>query len=201
MWDPALCLPHAILPQVFPTENSDNRGNCQDTFGLSSYIDIMAFQSIISPGHPEKKNVQLTITPPTPGQGPASSLSDSLNMLVILIETMCNEEKQSYEKALRRFTVDYEPSVSNGEERDAVGLERAYCSAVYNKNLISIVADGVSPLFQVLVSHLRCMQQQKKTLKSEIDALKEAVGPDAIARAVKIAEKRLKRPLNYVCED
>ncbi len=161
----------------------------------------MAFQSIISPaGHPEKKNVQLTITPPTPGQGPASSLSDSLDMLVMLIETMCNEEKQTYEKALRRFTVDYEPPVSNREARDAVGLERAYCSAVYNKTLLSIVADGVSPLFQVLVSHLRCMQQQKKNLKSEIDALKEAVGPDAIARAVKIAEKRLKKPLHYICE-
>ncbi len=190
------------MPQVFPAENSDNRRNCQDTFGLSSYVDIVAFQSgIISPGgHLEKKNVQLKIIPPKPGQcRPASLLSDSLNFLVMLIEAMCNEEKQSYENALRRFTADYGPPMLNGEERGTGGLERAYCGAVYNKNLISIVADGVYPLLQVLVSHLRNIQQRKINLKDEIDVLKETVGPDAIARAVKIAQKRLKRPLNYVC--
>ncbi len=143
--------------------------------------------------------MQLIINP-TPIQGPTSLFSESLNMLVMLIEAMCNEEKQSYEKALCRLTAGYGYPVSNGEERGVGWLEMAYCGAVYNKNLISIVADGVSPLLHVLVSHLRGMQQKKKIIKGKIDDLKEILGPDTIARAVKIAEKRMKKPFDYVCE-
>ncbi len=119
-------------------------------------------------GHLEKKNVQLNITPRTPGQCPTSLLSDSLKFLVMLIEAMCNKEKQSYENALLRLTADYGPPVPNGEERGTGGLEKAYCSAVYNKNLINLVADGVCPLLQVLVSHLRGIQQKRRISKVKL---------------------------------
>ncbi|CAN0179143.1 unnamed protein product [Pylaiella littoralis] len=143
------------------------------------------------------------------GPGHKSSttpLSDALERVVRLQDTLFGEERAGYLAALRQS--DTAAGQEGGEEsldaesperrrrrsKGADLLSKLFCSAVYSKSLAALSGDSAVPLVQTLRSQLNVLQNRAAALDRRRSELRLQLSPSELEEATSAAISRLRDP-------
>ncbi|CAM9891727.1 unnamed protein product, partial [Scytosiphon promiscuus] len=145
-----------------------------------------------------------------PGSGSSTTpLSDALERVVRLQDTLFGEERATYLAALRQNDalagqveedgpLDAEDgAVAQGTGRRGQGvdlLSKLFCSAVYSKSLAALSGDSAVPLAQTLRSQLKILQNRAAALELRQGQLRALLTPAELDEAVSLARTRLREP-------
>ncbi|CAM9917923.1 unnamed protein product, partial [Hapterophycus canaliculatus] len=116
-------------------------------------------------GNWERTEVALSLHGPGSGSS-TTPLSDALERVVRLQDTLFGEERATYLAALRQnnssagqLEVD-EPLDTKTRGQGVDLLSKLFCSAVYSKSLAALSGDSAVPLAQTLRSQLNILQNR-----------------------------------------
>eukprot|EP00903_Cladosiphon_okamuranus_P020033 g18401.t1 len=146
-----------------------------------------------------------------PGSGSSTTpLSDALERVVRLQDTLFGEERAGYLAALKQSNasaggvgrqsaepLDAESSqYANASSKDEGVdlLSKLFCSAVYSKSLAALSGDSAVPLAQTLRSQLNILRNRAALLDQRGLELKSQLTPDELREATSAARSRLRDP-------
>eukprot|EP00752_Nemacystus_decipiens_P010540 g9386.t1 len=146
-----------------------------------------------------------------PGSGSSTTpLSDALERVVRLQDTLFGEERAGYLAALRQSNAaaggvrgqSAEPlDAESPQDENASGadegvdlLSKLFCSAVYSKSLAALSGDSAVPLAQTLRSQLNILRNRAASLDQRGRELRSQLTPAELQEAASSAQSRLRDP-------